>query len=253
MDVKGLSFGYGEKTIIQSIDLNLEYGKLVCIIGPNGVGKSTLVKCLNRVLEPDEGIVTIDEEEISRMRLIEIARRIGYVPVASNEVFRMNVLEAVLLGRHPHQKPGSRSVDIEIAYEALEMVDMQDYAMNGTDELSAGQKQRVAIAKGLAQMPKILILDEPTANLDPKHQIKVTKLLKKVTRDRGISVIMVSHDLNIASRFADSIVVMAPPGIIRAIGSPEDVITKEIIDSVYDLDCEVIRFDGRPHVILRDA
>ncbi len=251
--VSNVSYGYDAEKVLNNIDFELIGPGLTCIIGPNGVGKSTLVKCMNRVLSPDEGRVEIDGKEVREYKLSELAKFMAFVPVASENDNSMNVLETVLMGRHPHQSFGSRNDDIHIAYQALGRVGIADLALRDAGSLSAGQQQKVAIAKGIAQEPKILILDEPTANLDIRHQILITKMLRGLAASEGMAVLMISHDLNIASRYGDRIIVMAKPGVIYSIGTPNEVITEKMLDEVYGVKSTVIDVGGRPHVILLDA
>ena len=254
VEVKNLSFSYGRgRKVLSGVSFDLEDPGLTCIIGPNGVGKSTLVKCLDKILVPTGGDVLFDGKSIRGMSYKELSKFIGYVPVSSNDFFPMTVMETVMLGRHPFQSLAAKTDDdFDAVYDILESMRIQHLAMRNFGDLSAGQHQRVAIARGLAQNPKLLILDEPTANLDARYQIKVTRLLKDTAKERGVIVLMISHDLNIAARFADTVLLMTFPGTIYKCGTPEDVITPENIRRAYGVNCEVTEVDGRPHVILLD-
>ncbi len=248
IDVKGLSFAYsGDRQTLTDIDMHLEGNGLYCIVGPNGVGKSTLVKCIDGLLKPNKGEVLINGENIGQMGLKEIADKIAYVPVASDDLFALPVIESVIIGidnRHTNH-----SDNLEKAQSVLEMLNMQSFTMRSTNELSAGQKQKVAIARGLIREPDILILDEPTANLDLMHQIYITELLKVISQKMNILVLMISHDLNIASRYADQMIIMVPPGKIGRVGRPMDVVTRDMISEVYHVDCDIVDNDGRPYVM----
>ena len=135
----------------------------------------------------------------------------------------------------------------------MDMLDLGSLAMHGFNELSAGQHQRVALARGLVQETPVLILDEPTANLDVKHQVYVAEMLRDLSTRSGITVIMICHDLNIAARYAHQIIVMAPPGVVDCVGTPDEVITEDVIRRIYGIDCEIVTFENSPHVILKST
>ncbi|MBO4797573.1 MAG: ABC transporter ATP-binding protein [Candidatus Methanomethylophilaceae archaeon] len=253
LSVENLEYSYGSAKVLCGINFRVDRPGLTCIIGPNGVGKSTLVKCLDGIYKPSAGRITIDGRDISGIRPRELARLVAFVPVVSGDMFSMTVFDTVMMGRRPHQKLGNASpLDREIVRRTLNMMGIRDLAMRGSDELSAGQHQRMVIARGLAQTPRFLLLDEPTANLDARHQIQVAMTLKDLASRSGMSVIMISHDLNIAARFADTIIMMAPPGVVYASGPPEEVITESSIRDVYGVGCSIVDAGGRPHVILLD-
>ncbi len=191
--------------------------------------------------------------DLQDLTLKDISTAVGYVPVETRDGFSMTVTEAVLLGRHPHQRFGTTTdLDLKIVSRVLNMLGLSELATRRFDELSAGQRQRVCIAKGIAQTPRILLLDEPTANLDVCHQVQVTGLLKEISEKEDMTVVMISHDLNIAARYADRILLLEPPGIIRGYGTPSEVITERSVEEVYKVRCRIIEDHGRPHVILGD-
>ncbi len=256
MDVKfeDVSFGYShEKQILNHIDLDIQGPGLICIIGPNGVGKSTLVKCINKLLKPTSGRVLIDGEDVSEMSNADVAERISYVPATGADCFSMPVMDAILVGRHRKQKWKTTDKDLRIVYKAMKVLSIEDLAMSGYNELSAGQHQRVSLARGLVQETDIMILDEPTANLDVKHQVYVTQMLRALADEEGKLIIMICHDLNIAARYASRIIVMSPPGVIDCVGEPNDVIREDVIRRIYGIDCEVARYENRPLVILKST
>jgi len=249
--IDGLEFGYRAVPILKGITIDFDRPELISIIGPNGVGKSTLIHCINKILKPNDGMVFINGIDVNNVDVKDLAKVMGYVPYTTVNTFPITVIDAVMMGRHPHSKIGSTDEDLRISYEMLEKLGIEELAMRSLNELSAGQLQKVVLAKGLAQKPKILLLDEPTSNLDVKHQIGVTKLLKKVADEDGVIVVMICHDLNVAAKFSDRIIMMSE-GKVYAYGSAEEVITRENICKVYDIDCEVIMDQGRPHILLRD-
>ena len=238
--------------VLKDVDLSFSRGEVVSVIGPNGVGKSTLIHCMNNLLTPTSGSVLLFGRPLSEHTLQEIALSIGYVPCASYQTFPMTVTDAVLLGRHPHRKEGSKEQDLEIVYDKMCLMGVEDLAMRSVTELSAGQKQKVMLARGLAQEPKILLLDEPTSNLDIRYQMEVAKILRKLAHDTGMTVIMAIHDLNTAASYSDKIVMMSE-GRVYDQGVPSEVISSKSIEDVYGVISEVIDFRGRPHVIPIDS
>lgn len=251
VELEDVCFGYDSKQLIlENISFTLEKPGLYCIVGPNGVGKSTLIKCINKILKPTSGRVLIDGEDVTELSYKDIAGKIGYVPVRSLDVFALPVTEAVLMGRSNKGKWKTTKEDLVLVKRALRIMGIEDLAMRNLNELSAGQYQKVAIAKGLVQEPQLLILDEPTANLDVKLQIYVTELLRALAEEEHMIVLMISHDLNIAVKYAHELIVLAPPGVVKAIGPPKDVLSADLISSIYDVNCKVIEVDGIPLVVL---
>ncbi len=254
IEFDNVSFEYSKGVqVLHNINLKMDKPGLYCIIGPNGVGKSTLVKCINKLLMPTEGDIRIDGKNIRDMTIKEISEVIGYVPAFSQDCFSMPVIDAILVGRHNHQKWKTTPADLLLVHKAMDMLDIEDLAMRGFNELSAGQHQRVSLARGLVQETPVLVLDEPTANLDVKHQVYVAELLRLLAEETSLMIIMICHDLNIAARYANQIVVMAPPGRIDCVGTPDEVITEDVVRRIYGIDCAVIRFEDSPCVILKST
>ncbi len=253
MDLKldEMGFDYGEHEVLKHITFSVSEPQLVCILGPNGVGKSTLIHCINRILTRTKGTVMVNDRDVNEYKLKELACITGYVPYTATDSFPMTVVDTVMLGRHPHANRKSNDDDVRMAYQILEKLGIQDLAMRPFNMLSAGQHQKVMLARGLAQEPEILLLDEPTANLDVKHQMDVSRLLYDLAHEQKIVVVMICHDLNIASKYADNIILMHK-GTVYAAGRPEEVMTEENIKEVYGVESTVIMDEGRPHVILRD-
>lgn len=239
----GIRFSFPGNEVLKGIDLHLHETQIVCIVGPNGSGKSTFVKCVEGLLVPSSGTVLLGEDDASTLSRAEIARRIGYVPQSSNPLFSMSVFDTVLMGRQPHFGWRCSDADIDIVADVLQMMELADLGMHNYSNLSGGQQQRVLIARALAQQPELLLLDEPTSALDIAHQLEVMDILKELTSTRGIGVIMVVHDLNLASRYADSVALLQD-GRMYSVGAPEDVLTSSNIEAVYGVEAHIHRHDG---------
>lgn len=250
--IDGLEFSYTSAKILSDVTFELEGAKFVSILGPNGVGKSTLIHCINKILIPTGGHVFLDGKDNRDITLKEMAKSVGYVPYSSNDTFPLSVVDTVLMGRHPHSNWKSVDKDLDAVYDALKELEITDLATRSFNELSAGQHQKVMLARGLVQEPKILLLDEPTSNLDIRHQIEVTKMLKRLSKEKNILVIMICHDINIAVRYSDEVIMMHN-GTIHAIGKPSDVITAESLETVYGVKAKIIEEGGSPYVVLLDS
>ena len=252
LDINGVTFGYSNMDVLKNLWIGMDGPQLVSILGPNGVGKSTLITCLCKILKPQQGTVFLDGRDLEQINIKELAKEVGYVPVSTSDSFPMNVVDAVLMGRQPYSKWRTDDEDLEKVYDVLKRLDITHLAMRQFNELSAGQHQKVVLARGLVQEPRILLLDEPTSNLDIRHQIEVTRLLKELSREKNMLIIMISHDINIAARYSDNVIMMYQGGIFSA-GHPWDVITEENVRTVYGVNCKVVDFKGNPHVILDDT
>ena len=250
LDISSLSFNFGSKNILADIDLSIKDNGIVGIIGPNGSGKSTLLKCIYRVLKPKTGTIFIDGKNINDYQFKETAKKMAVVAQHNDTHFDFNVLEMVLIGRSPHKKFMERdsAEDIELAYKALEQVNMKDFADRNFSSLSGGEKQRIILARALVQNTDCLILDEPTNHLDIKHQLHFMSLAK----DLKITVISAIHDLNIAAMYCDKIYALKE-GQIIASGSVDEVITEEVIKTLYDVEAKIIYDEEKkPHVIIKN-
>ena len=248
----GMCFSYSSVPVLDNVCLDISKPQFVSIIGPNGVGKSTLIHCINKILSPSGGTVLLDDRDVSEYTQKEIAQHVGYVPYTSSDTFPLSVVDTVLLGRHPHAGWKTTDEDLEIVYNTLKQLEIEDLAMRPFNELSAGQHQKVMLARGLVQRPEVLLLDEPTSNLDIKHQLGISRLLKQLSRENSIMVVMISHDLNIAAKYSDNVIMMHRGGIF-AVGTPAEVMTRENIREVYGVDCTIIDDDGTPHLIMHDG
>ncbi|MFI7450127.1 ABC transporter ATP-binding protein [Nonomuraea sp. NPDC049714] len=244
-----LTLGYGDRVVVESLDLVVPPGEITVIVGANACGKSTLLRSLSRLLTPREGRVVLDGKEVHRMPAKKLARTLGLLPQSPVAPEGITVLDLVGRGRHPHQKLFSRwseQDDVAVA-AALEATQTTNLAARAVDELSGGQRQRVWIAMALAQQTDLLFLDEPTTFLDAAHQVEVLDLLTDLNRSRGTTIVMVLHDLNLAARYADHLIAIAD-GRCHAAGPPAEVLTEESVRTVFGLDSRIIEdpVSGRP-------
>lgn len=253
LEVEDVTFGYtSDRPVLQDTSFRIDEPEFLCIVGPNGVGKSTLVRCVNGSIKPSSGTVRVHGRDVSEYPLKELALHVSYVPVATEDYSIMSVLDTVLVGRYTHQKCKITSEGVEKAYKALRAMQVQDLAMRKFNELSAGQHQKVALARGLVQEADFMILDEPTSNLDPRHQVYVSSFLRFLSKKMGVTVIMISHDLNVSAKYADRLLVMERPRRIHSIGAPREVINRDMIRRAYNIDCDIVDDHGKPHVMLQD-
>ena len=248
--VKDLQFGYNSRTILNGISLELRPKEMLGVIGPNGSGKSTLIQCIDGLLRPETGSILLDGKELKDISRKELARKVGYVPqTTSRSFFPSTVIDTVLMGKRPHLGWRSSNQDVKNVIQVLRLIGLEDLAMRDINELSGGQQQKVLIARALAQEPAMLLLDEPTSNLDIKHQLEVVEIIREKVMEKSISAIMAVHDLNLAAKYTDRIVMMKD-GKVFATGTPESVLTTENIRAVYGVVAEVIKNNGNsPHIV----
>ncbi|NLZ28285.1 MAG: ABC transporter ATP-binding protein, partial [Firmicutes bacterium] len=216
------------------------------IMGTNGVGKSTLLKCINKILMPQRGVITIEKDEIFKLNRREVARRIGYVPQRHGGG-RFTVFDAVVLGRKPHITWDITAEDLEIVNRIIKLMGLEPFSLRYIDELSGGELQKVVIARALAQEPRVMLLDEPTSNLDLKNQLDVLNIIKKVVKEQQIAAVVTMHDLNLAFRFANKFIFLKE-GTIYAAGGLE-IITPEIIEAVYAVPVAVENYHAIPVIV----
>lgn len=254
LSAEALTLAYGDRTIIDGLDLTLPPGRITAIVGANGCGKSTLLRALARLIPPKGGSVVLDGTPLQSRPSKEIARILGLLPQSPTAPEGIAVADLVGRGRHPHQKMLARwsERDYAVVAQSLEATGTADLADRAVDELSGGQRQRVWIAMALAQETDVLLLDEPTTFLDVAHQVEVLDLLTDLNRDRGTTIVMVLHDINLAARYADHVIALRE-GTIVANGAPGDVVTSDLIRDVFDLDALVIDdpVSGTPIVLPR--
>ncbi len=240
LEVRDLEFRYRERPVLDGASLEIGEGEVFGILGPNGCGKTTLLKNLNRNLRPSAGSVIIDGQDVSEMAKKDIAQMVAAVPQANEIRFAFTVREIVAMGRMPFQRyfEGESGFDMQIVDQALKDVglyDMRDFHIN---EMSGGERQRVIIARALAQTPKYLLMDEPTNHLDVNMQFEVLDLVHRLSREKGLTVVIVSHDLPMASRYCDRIALINEHKVMCC-GTPEEVLTPENMRAVFNVDAEL--------------
>jgi len=248
LKVQDIEFSYVSDTVIKDVCLELSESEVLSIIGPNGAGKSTLLRCIDKILYPQKGTILLDEMNIKKMKMREIAKKIGYIPQRVSQLFPATVFDVVLTGRRPHLNWKNSDKDIEKVLEVLEILNIKDLAMRDINGLSGGQQQNVFFARALAQEPEVLLLDEPTSNLDVKHQLEMMDIVKNVVKEKGISAIISIHDLNLAARYSDKVIIMKN-GMIFAAGEPLAILTRENIKSVYGVEVIIINESNIPCII----
>ena len=241
-----LSFKY-DKEILKNISADIEAGAFVSLLGINGAGKSTLLKNLNQILSPYKGTIYIRGENLKHMKRSQLAKKMAYVS-QQNEAPQNTVFDSILIGRVPYIKGKATKEDYAMVQEIIGRLNLNDYAMREATSLSGGEFQKVVLARALAQEPEILLLDEPTSNLDIRNQVEVMKLMKQYCKDKQISVIVSIHDMNLSLQFSDKYL-MLKDGEVFKYGSKE-IITRENIRTVYGLDVDILKYKNRKIVIL---
>lgn len=239
--VRGLAAGYPGRRVIDGLDLEFAPGRITMVIGANACGKSTLLSTLARVLPPQEGQVELDDADIAGLSRRTFARSVGLLPQHPSAPDGLTVAELVSRGRHPHRGVFQRwsATDTARVDDAMARTGVSALAERPVGDLSGGQRQRVWIAMALAQEPRVLLLDEPTTFLDLSHQIEVLDLLRELNRSDGTTIVAVLHELNLAARYADDLIVMCD-GRVVAHGAPSEVLTAEVVAAAFDLEALVI-------------
>lgn len=241
LEARNLSLAYGDRKVVDDLSLTVPTGRVTIIIGPNACGKSTFLRGLARLLPPASGAVLLDGKSIHQTPSREVALRLGILPQGPIAPDGITVTDLVSRGRHPHQGWLRRHTaeDDEAVTAALTATGTLDLAGRSVDELSGGQRQRVWIAMALAQRTGILLLDEPTTYLDVSHQVEVLDLLIDLNQNEGATVVIVLHELNLACRYADHLIVMKQGAVVTA-GVPGEVLTEKIVEDVFAMKCRVV-------------
>lgn len=230
----------GGKLVLQDINLDLRGPCFTGILGPNGTGKSTLLKGINRIYDWESGLVQLDGINMAGMQLRDVARKIAYVPQSTAVQFPVSVMDTVLMGRIPYSGHSFSPRDRDKAEKALQETGLSEYALRDIRFLSGGERQRVFIARAIAGDPELILLDEPTSSLDVRHQLDVMRLLRNLVQCSNLSVLMTIHDLNLAAMFCEQILILKD-GRIWKNGTPREVLTKENIQEIYHVDVEIAK------------
>lgn len=241
IEIKNLSFSYNEKSILNKISFDLERGMCLAILGNNGAGKSTMIKCMNKILSPKEGAVYIDGRDLTSLDTVSLAKQMAYV-AQKNEISKCTVYDAVLLGRKPYIKWSVSDKDYETVDRVIKNMELEDFKMRFIDELSGGELQKVMLARALAQEPKLLLLDEPTSSLDPRNQYSVMRQICRIAKAENIAVIVVIHDLNLAMRYCDRFLFLKDSRVFAYGG--DEIMTKECLEEVYEMAFDVIEYNN---------
>ena len=241
LQTQPINFSYDQDTILHSISISINPGEFIGVIGPNGSGKSTLLKLLGGLLKPDSGQLNFKGKSYLDYQRKQLAQSITWVPQEHPMVFPFKVSEIVLMGRHPHLSAFTfeGDEDIEIARNAMARTQTLQFAQRNFNEISGGEKQRVVIAGAITQEPELMILDEPTSALDIKYQIQILKILKQLNEDKNMTVILAMHDLHLAAKFCNRLILLEDGKIFQD-GKAKEVLQKEHIEKVYGVKVHLI-------------
>lgn len=248
LEIKNLSFAYQKNIkILDNISFNIKAGEIVALLGPNGIGKSTLLKCILNLLKVNEGQILINSKNISKISIREKAKYFSYVPQSMNVVFPISILDFILLGANTNNL--NKSDSLNKAFEIIEEFNLNKFIDKDIRKVSGGQKQRVYIARALFQKAHILLLDEPTSNLDLKYQKETFETLKRYSKKTKTSIIVSIHDLNLAAKYCDRFILLKDSKIYSD-GNLEDTYTKENIENIYNVPIEIINYKDKKIVTL---
>jgi len=252
LTIDGIDCSYGSVNVLKDIQFAVNSGEFLGILGPNGSGKTTLLRSISRVLKPQKGTILIGNENIYKMKTVQVAKQLAVVPQSTPVTFDFTSLEVVLMGRNPHMprfKMESKK-DLAIARNSMELTRTWEFADRPVTELSGGERQRVIIARALTQEPKILLLDEPTTHLDISNQLEIMDLIKRLCKTKKLLIVAVFHDFNLAARYCESIILLND-GKIVAVGKSNETLTSENVKKVFSVDTIVKKhpITGYLHVI----
>ncbi len=247
LEIKNLSFGYKSHTVLKNISMSVTAGKITSILGPNGTGKSTLMKCVSGILHAD-GEIFLDGKSLQEYEQGEVTKQISYLSQENNTQAILSVFDVVLLGRLHSLSLRVSDSELKIVWNTLKIFGLQELAFRDITELSGGQRQLVFIAQALVREPKILLLDEPISSLDLQHQLEILDIIRTLTITKKITTIMILHHLDLAARYSDQLVVLNN-GEFFTSGTPKDVLTSDMLRTVYGINAKVNMNDGIPYII----
>lgn len=248
--IEGLGKSFGKFHALEGIDLELERGKLVGLIGPNGCGKSTMMRCISRIYDPTNGTITVNGSDILKMKQSEVAKTVATVPAELGQTFGMTVMDMVVLGRYPYVDRiwWETPEDERVTREALRTFGLDEIRNRQLSLCSSGERQRALIAKAYVQEPKLMLVDEPTAHLDMKYKLQVMEYLRSMSRS-DMTVLVAEHDISLMARYCDVCIIMKQ-GHIVTIGDPKKAITEDLIRDVYGVESRVgLDADGEIYVL----
>jgi len=248
LSVEDLTFAYRDREVLRGITFPVAAGEVLGLVGPNGCGKTTLIRCVDGMLTPSGGRVLLSGREIRTMHRREVARAMAYVPQSAGNRTSSTVFETVLMGRRPYLSWTVSPEDEEKVAKALDLLDLRGLALRKVAELSGGERQRVMIARAVVQETGVILLDEPTSNLDVCHQMAVMEVLSGLAEERGIAVVIALHDLNLAATYCHRLLVMKA-GSVYGYGAPDEVLTEEMLERVYGIQAVVKRDLSAPYMV----
>ena len=251
LKIRNLSFAYDKEKVLEDISLEINKGDFITVIGPNGSGKSTLLKLMGAILPPDQDLILFEDKDINQHKKKTLARTITWVPQEHPMAFSFKVIDVVMMGRHPYLSPLTfeSDRDYQIAHQAMEWTETRQFADRQFNEISGGEKQRVLLASALAQEPDLMLLDEPTSALDLKYQLEILNILKRLNSTRNTTIVLAMHDLHLASKFCDRLLLLKNGKLVKD-GAPKEVLQKDILEDVYGVRVKLFHDDSDGSILI---